>query len=134
MIHSLVLYKNGLYRLDYGKPDMRVPIKYALYQGLTDYQTVLVDDYHRYKKLHFHPFDIVRYPIVRWAKVVIEHKGTYGAVLNAANEVAVQAYLKDEIPFLMIEEIIDHFMDTHKNIPNPSLEIIEVIDHSIRKR
>ena len=134
LIHSLVLYKNGLYRLDYGKPDMKVPIKYALYQGLTDYQTVLVDDYHRYKKCHFHPFDIVRYPIVRWAKVVIENKGTYGAVLNAANEVAVQAYLKDEIPFLMIEDIIDHFMDTHKNIPNPSFEIIEVIDHSIRKQ
>ena len=34
----------------------------------------------------------------------------------------------------MIEEIIDHFMDTHKNIPNPSFEIIEVIDHSIRKQ
>ena len=134
LIHSLVKYNNGFYRLDYGKPDMRVPIKYALYQGITDYKTVLVDDYHRYTKCHFHDFDIKRYPIVRWAKVVIENKGTYGAVLNAANEVAVQAYLKDEIPFLMIEEIVDHFMDTHKSIPNPSYDMIEIIDHSIRKQ
>ena len=134
LVHSLVKYNNGFYRLDYGKPDMRVPIKYALYQGITDYQTVLVSDYHHYKNCHFHPFDIIRYPIVKWAKVVIEHKGTYGAVLNAANEVAVQAFLNNEIPFLMIEEIVDHFMDTHKNIPNPSYEIIEVIDHSIRKQ
>ena len=134
LIHSLVKYNNGLYRVDYGKPDMRVPIKYALYQGITDYQTELVDDYHRFKNCHFHEFNEYRYPIVRWAKVVIEEKGTYGAVLNAANEVAVQAYLKDEIPFLMIEEIIDHFMDTHKNIPNPSYDMIEIIDHSIRKQ
>ena len=134
LIHSLVKYNNGMYRLDYGKPDMRIPIKYALYQGITDYQTILVNDYHQYKKCHFHDFDINKYPIVKWAQVVIDEKGTFGTVLNAANEVAVQAFLKKEIPFLMIEEVVDHFMETHKNIQNPSFEIIEVIDHSIRKQ
>ena len=134
MIHSLVKYNEGYYRLDHGKPDMRIPIKWALYEGLTDFKTVVVDDYHVYKKYHFHDFDINRYPIVKWARVVIENKGTYGAVLNASNEIAVRAYLKDEIPFLMIEEIINHFMDTHKNIKNPSYEMIETIDRSIRKQ
>ena len=119
MIHSLVRYNNGLYQLDHGKPDMRIPIKWALYQGLTDFKTVLVEDYHIYNKYHFHQFDIKRYPVVKWADVVMKEKGTYGAVLNASNEVAVRAFLKDEIPFLMIEEIIDHFMDTHKNIKHP---------------
>lgn len=134
LIHSMVKYKNDSYRLDYGKPDMRIPIKYALYQGLTEYQTVFLTDYRLYKNCHFHQFDIKRYPIVKWAKTVIENKGTYGAVLNAANEVAVRAFLNKEIPFLMIEEIVNHFMETHKNISNPSYEIIEVIDHSIRKQ
>ena len=134
LIHSLVKYNNGLYRLDYGKHDMRIPIKWALYQGLTDFQTALVDDYHVYKKCHFHQFDIKRYPVVKWAEVVIKDKGTYGAVLNASNEVAVQAFLKSEIPFLMIEEIIDHFMDTHKNINNPNYDTLELIDNIIRKQ
>ena len=134
LVHSLVKYNNGFYRLDYGKPDMRVPIKWALYQGLTDFKTELVSDYHVYKKCHFHEFDLARYPVVKWAKVVIKDKGTYGAVLNAANEVAVRAYLKDEIPFLMIEQIIDHFMDTHKNINHPTYETIELIDSIIRKQ
>ena len=134
MIHSLVKYNNGLYRLDHGKPDMRIPIKWALYQGLTDFKTVLVEDYHIYDKYHFRDFDINRYPVVKWADVVMKEKGTYGAVLNASNEVAVRAFLKDEIPFLMIEEVIDHFMDTHKNIPHPNYETIELIDNIIRKQ
>ena len=134
MIHSLVQYEDGSYRLDHGKPDMRIPIKYALYQSLVDYETQVVDDYHVYRQYHFHQFDINRYPVVRWAKVVIENKGTYGAVLNAANEVAVRAYLKDEIPFLMIEEVINHFMETHMNINHPSFEMIEVMDKSIRQQ
>lgn len=134
MIHSLVKYNNGLYRLDHGKPDMRIPIKWALYQGLTDFKTNLVEDYHCYNKYHFHQFDISRYPVVKWAEVVIKEKGTYGAVLNAANEVAVRAFLKGEIPFLMIGNIIDHFMDTHKNIAHPNYETIELIDNVIRKQ
>ena len=134
MIHSLVKYNNGLYRLDHGKPDMRIPIKWALYRGLTDFKTILVEDYHIYDKYHFHQFDLNRYPVVKWADVVIKEKGTYGAVLNAANEVAVRAFLKDEIPFLMIEQVINHFMDTHKNIAHPSYETIELIDHAIRQQ
>ncbi len=134
MIHSLVKYNDGTYRVDHGRHDMRIPIKWALYQGLTDFKTALVKDYHVYKNYHFRDFDINRYPVVRWAKVVIDEKGTYGAVLNAANEIAVRAFLKDEIPFLMIEEIIDHFMETHKNIVHPSLDMIEAIDSSIRKQ
>ena len=90
--------------------------------------------YHIYDIYHFHQFDINRYPIVKWADVVIKEKGTYGAVLNAANEVAVRAFLKGEIPFLMIEQVIDHFMDTHKNIAHPSYETIELIDHAIRQQ
>lgn len=134
MIHSLVKYKDGSYRLDHGKHDMRIPIKWAIYESLTDFQTVVVNDYHVYKKYHFHNFDINRYPIVKWADIVINEKGTYGAVLNASNEVAVRAFLKGEIPFLMIEQIINHFMDTHKNIKNPSYDTIELIDSAIRKQ
>ena len=132
MIHSLVKYKDGTYRLDLGKPDMRIPIVYALYQGAYPFKTYLVEDYHVFDQYHFRDFDINRYPIVRYAKKVIDQKGTYGAVLNAVNEVAVYAFLKDEIPFLAIEEIITHFMEEHKNIKHPTLKDIVDIDKRYR--
>lgn len=131
-IHSMVSYKNGLYRMDEGKPDMRGPIKYALYRGVTDYQTVLVEDYKNYKNYHFHEFDIERYPIVKWAEVVLTKKGTYGAVLNAANEVAVHAFLDGKISFLDIERIVEKLMTNHRNIKHPTLEEIEGVDYLTR--
>ncbi len=131
-VHSMVQYKDGLYRLDVGKPDMRVPIKYALYRGITDYETCLLEDYHDLKKYHFHELDLERYPMVNWGKFVIEKKGTYGAVLNAANEVAVKAFLEGKITFLQIEEIINQLMTTHKNIKHPTLEEIEGVDFVTR--
>ena len=132
MIHSLVLYKNGLYRLDWGKPDMRIPIVYAMYEGNYPFKTYLVEDYHIYKDYHFHEFKLERYPMVKYAKKVIDNKGTYGAVFNAVNEVAVYAFLKDEIAFLDIERIISHFMDSHKNKRHPSLK--DIVDTDVKYR
>ena len=133
-IHSLIKYTNGTYRLDKGKSDMRIPIKYALYEGKTSYKTYLVNDYHCFKDLHFHPFDIKRFPIVRYAKKVIDCKGGYGAVLNAANEECVYAFLRNEISFLDIEDIISILMDSFKNIKHPSLEEIIEIDKKTRQK
>ena len=91
-VHSLVRYNNGTYRMEVGKPDMRKPIKYALYQGLINYQTVVSDDLTKIKNTTFADFNEDRYPIVRLAKKVILEKGSLGAVFNAANEEAVYAF------------------------------------------
>ena len=123
-VHSMVEYKDGMYRADISKPDMRNPIKYALYEKLTNFKTYVASDYHDFGNYTFKEFDNNRYPVVKWAKYVIDHKGTYGAVLNAANEEAVYAYLNDEIPFLMIEFIIEKMMVTHQSIDHPSVEDI----------
>ena len=66
-------------------------------------------------------------------KYVIEKKGTYGAVFNASNEVAVNAFLKDQIPFLAIEEIVTTLMKKHQNIVHPSYEQIAEIDAKTRQ-
>lgn len=121
-VHSMVLYNDGTYRADISKPDMRNPIKYALYEKMTDFKTFVANDYHDFGNYSFIKFDIKRYPVMKWAGYVIDHKGTYGAVLNASNEEAVYAYLNDEIPFLMIEFLIEKMMNTIKNIPHPSVE------------
>ena len=132
-VHSYVLYNNGTMRLDVGKPDMRNPIRLALYEFLTNFKTVTVNDLSQIKNCHFHDFDINRYPMVRYAKTVIDNKGTYGAVFNAANEVAVHAFLNHQIPFLAIEEIINKLMKVHKNVKHPTFDEIVEIDAKTRQ-
>ena len=131
-VHSIVLYDDKTYRMEVGKPDMRKPIKYALYQGLLDYQTVATDDLHKIKNTSFAPFDINRYPIVNVAYQVIKEKGALGAIFNASNEVAVHAFLNKEIPFLGIESIIHKCLREIKNIKNPDYEKLLEIDTRVR--
>lgn len=133
MIHSLVKYKDGTYRAEVSHPDMRNPIRFALYEGNIPFDTEVADDYHKYGPYHFHDFDINRYPVVKHAKTVMEKGGTYGAVFNAANEVAVYAYLKDEIPFLAIESIIDRLMNEHHPLKAKDYQTLLDVDTKTRK-
>ena len=133
-VHSLILYKNNTYRMECGKPDMRKPIKYALYEGLTNYQTVVSDDLNKIKNTTFAQFDENRYPIIRLAKKVISEKGTLGAVFNAANEEAVYAFLNHEIPFLGIEAIINQCVKEHRIEQHPSYETLARVDYFTRQR
>ena len=127
-VHSIVRYNDGTYRADVGKPDMRVPIKYALYQGLTDYQTVVTDNLDSIKNTEFGKFDIKRFPIINVANKVINEKGTLGAIFNAANEVAVRAFLNHEIPFLAIESLINKCLKEIPSIKNPNYEQLKQAD------
>ncbi len=133
-VHSMVEYKDGTYRADISKPDMRNPIEYALFECNTPIKTYVTTDYHLFKNCHFHDFDIKRYPMVKYAKLVIEKKGTYGTVLNASNEVAVNAFLNDKISFLGIEKIIDRCMKEHVNIEHPTIDQIVEIDRKTRQK
>jgi 1-deoxy-D-xylulose-5-phosphate reductoisomerase len=133
-VHSLVRYNNGTYRMEVGKPDMRKPIKYALYQGLINYETVVSDDLTKIKNTTFADFNEERYPIVRLAKKVILEKGSLGAVFNAANEEAVYAFLDHKIPFLGIEEIINQCVNEHKLIKKPNYDTLKKIDLSTRAK
>lgn len=132
-VHSLVKYKDCSYRLDEGKPDMRVPIKYALFEGTCMYDTVYVKELADYKNSNLYPFDYERFPIVNIAKKVMEEKGLYGATFNAANEEAVYAFLAKKINFLDIEKIINYCMSNVVNIQNPSYEEIRNCDISTRE-
>ncbi len=132
-VHSYVQYQDGLMRLDMSKPDMRNPIKLALYEFQTPFKTIVAESLDSFKDLHFHDFKMERYPIVKYAEKVINEKGTYGAVFNAANEVAVHAFLNHEIAFLTIERIVGELMDSHINIKNPSYQKIAEIDAKTRQ-
>jgi len=131
-IHSMLRYCDGTYRAEISKPDMRNPIRFAIYLGEIPFKTYTSDDYHKFGSYHFHDFDMKRYPIVRYASKVINEKGTYGAVFNASNEEAVYEFLKGNIPFLAIEEIISTLMDKHQNKVHPTINDLIKVDQETR--
>lgn len=133
-LHSYLIYKNGLMRGEISKPDMRNPIKFALYEGKIPFKTQSFSSLEELEGYHFHEFNPDRYPLVPLAGVVLTKKGTYGTVLNRANEVAVHAFLKNEIAFLDIERIVFKCMKEHKNIIHPTLEDILRVDDEINKK
>ena len=133
-IHSMVKYQNNLYRAEISYPDMKNPIRYALYKGHIEFDTQVARNYHDFGDYHFHRFTLKRYPLVRWAKKVILEKGIYGAVLNSANEAAVHAYLDNKIKFLDIDKVINKCMNEAKNIIHPTLEqIINIHNETTQK-
>lgn len=130
-LHSYVEY-DGYFRGEINKPDMRNPIKFALYQGNIPFQTQVFTSLSDLKGLTFHEFDIDRYPIVRYAYEVIKKRGNLGAIINASNEVAVHAFLEHKISFLMIEEIVSQCVKNIKYEKNPSLDELIKCDRETR--
>ena len=134
MVHSLVKYKDGSYRGEKNKPDMRNPIKFALYKGNIPFDTVKVNDLSEFKDLHFSSFDINRYPLVSYSYQAIKKQGGYGACYNAANEVAVNAFLNDQISFLDIDKVINYCTNSFRRKSVIDYEILAKIDKNTRKK
>lgn len=132
-VHSLVKYKDGSYRLEESYPDMRNPIRYALFEGNCEFDTVHVSRLENYKTSKLYPFDYDRFPIVKLAERVISEGGILGAVLNAANEEAVKAFLEEKISFIDIENIINYCFNNIHNLNQPSYEEIKKVDANIRE-
>jgi 1-deoxy-D-xylulose-5-phosphate reductoisomerase len=134
IIHSMVEYKDSAVMAQLGTPDMRVPIQYALsYPSRMPLQTEPLDLV-KLGTLHFAVMDFERYPLLQLAYECGKAGGTYTAVLNAANEVAVDLFLKGSIGFLTIEQIVRKTCEAHKGISNPSLEEIFTADHWARSQ
>ena len=128
IIHSMVEYKDSAVMAQLGTPDMRVPIQYALsYPGRKLLRTEPLDLV-KLGTLHFAAMDFARYPLLQLAYECGKMGGTYTAVLNAANEVAVQHFLAGAIRFLDIERVVKMTCDAHKGVQNPSLEEIFAAD------
>jgi 1-deoxy-D-xylulose-5-phosphate reductoisomerase len=111
IVHSLVEYRDGSWLAQLGTPDMRIPIAYAL--GMPE-RLPLPDlpalDLVALGALRFEAPDPVRFPALRLVGEVLRAGGTAPAVLNAANEVAVQAFLDGEIPFPWIVRVAEEVL------------------------
>ncbi|PRZ13507.1 1-deoxy-D-xylulose 5-phosphate reductoisomerase [Laceyella sediminis] len=128
IIHSLVEFRDGAVMAQLGTPDMKVPIQYALsYPRRLPLMTERLDLL-KLARLDFRPADFNRYPCLRMAYEAGKAGGTMTTVLNAANEVAVAAFLKGNCSFLMIEEVVERALNAHNPVSCPSLEEIDEAD------
>ncbi|MGN7470196.1 1-deoxy-D-xylulose-5-phosphate reductoisomerase [Brevibacillus sp. SAFN-007a] len=132
IIHSMVEYKDRAVMAQLGTPDMKVPIQYALsYPGRKNLRTEPLDLV-KIGSLHFAAMDFERYPLLQLAYECGKAGGTYPAVLNAANEVAVDLFLKGAIAFLDIEKVVRQTCEAHKGVHTPDLEEIFAADRWAR--
>lgn len=134
IVHSMVEYIDGSIIAHMGKTDMRLPILYALSWPERIKSSVGSLDLTAMEPLTFEMPDFDRFPCLALAYKALEIGGTMPAVLNAADEVAVEKFLKGEISFIEIPVMIEQAMKSHKVIQNPDLNTILRVDHSVRRQ
>ncbi len=133
IIHSFVEYWDGSVMAQLGKPDMRVPIAYALSwpERLPRVGTFI--DFRKTSSLEFHPPDEEKFPCLPLACNAVKTGGTMPAVLNGANEIAVQSFLDEEIRFTDIAGVIKNVMKAHQTVFSPVLTDIINADREARQ-
>lgn len=133
IIHSLVEFTDSSVIAQLGSPDMRVPIQYALsYPERLPYQLGERLDLAKIGTLNFEEIDFERFRCLRFAYDAGKIGGTMPTIFNAANEVAVAAFLNKRISFLQIENLIEKALEKYSSIQNPSLETIQGVDKEVR--
>jgi 1-deoxy-D-xylulose-5-phosphate reductoisomerase len=132
VVHSMVEFRDHSTLAQLGSPDMRVPIAHALAwpeRMATPCQPL---DLATIGRLDFEAPDLVRFPAIRLARAAIEAGGARPAILNAANEVAVAAFLEGRIGFLEIAMIVEETLTRYSPASPASIEEIWAIDREAR--
>jgi 1-deoxy-D-xylulose-5-phosphate reductoisomerase len=128
VIHSMVEFVDGSLLAQLSTPDMCLPIQYALtYPDRAPSERVQTD-FPKIANLTFEEPDLERFPSLSLARRAGEVGGTLPAVLNAANEVAVEAFVNRKINFPQITETVRRTMDAHQIQAHPTLEQILAAD------
>ncbi len=124
VIHSMVEFEDGGIIAQLGTPDMRLPIQYALYYPHRRYLDGERLDFAKLGSITFEEPDMDTFLGLPMAIRAAEEGGSMPTVFNASNELAVKKFLRQEIGFLDIYEIIGQSMERHKKIENPDLDEI----------
>ncbi|MBS7577606.1 MULTISPECIES: 1-deoxy-D-xylulose-5-phosphate reductoisomerase [unclassified Enterococcus] len=135
VVHSLITMKDGASFAELGANDMRQPIQYALtYPEHLKMNHKKPFDLAEIGQLHFEAMDYERFPMLALAYWVGNKGGSYPTVYNAANEIAVAAFLQDKITFLEIEQLISEAVAEHQEVEHLDLDKIIKIDEETRLR
>jgi 1-deoxy-D-xylulose-5-phosphate reductoisomerase len=133
IVHSCVQFEDGSIKAQLGLPDMKLPIQYAL-----GYPRRLKNDFPRfnfadYSSLTFETPDTSTFRNLQLAYDALDAGGSAPCVLNAANEVAVEAFLQDEVGFLEMSDVLEHALQVVFQEGKPDLESLFELDAAARK-
>lgn len=132
VIHAMVLFQDGTIKAQMGIPDMRMPIQYAL-----GYPFRMKSEKKKFNPLDFPRLEFERpdtqtFPCLNLAYEALDKGGNMPCVLNAANEIAVEAFLAGTIGFLAIPKIVSHCMNNISHMINPGLQ--DILETDIETR
>jgi len=133
IIHSLVQFEDGSMKAQLGLPDMRIPIQFALSYPDRIKSPFPRFDFANYPNLEFEQANEETFRNLRLAYNALEKGGNTACSLNAANEVAVAAFLQDRIKFLEMSDLIEQTMEKIGFIKTPSLDDLIQTDKETRK-
>jgi 1-deoxy-D-xylulose-5-phosphate reductoisomerase len=133
VVHALVRFRDGAAFAHVGYPDMRVPISYALTYPERAAVEVEPLDLTVPLILEFEPVDLDAFPLLALGRRAGELGGTYPCAFNAANEVAVAAFLEGRLPFLGIADVVEETLDRSDGAPARDLDELTEADGAARR-
>jgi len=135
IIHSMVGYTDGSVIAQLGVPDMRTAIGYALTYPKRPVLNVDRLDFAKLARLDFEAPDETRFPALRLARTALERGGLQGAILNAAEETAFNAFVEDKIRFLDMAEVVERVMDAMiEGVPADTIADVYAADREARRK
>jgi 1-deoxy-D-xylulose-5-phosphate reductoisomerase len=122
IVHSLVQFEDGSMKAQLGLPDMKLPIQFALGYPNRIKSDFPRFDFRHYPSLTFEQADVDTFRNLGFAFKALDQGGNMACILNAANEIAVSAFLKEEIGFLQMSDLLEHCMAHGTFLAHPTLE------------
>ena len=122
IVHSLVQFEDGSIKAQLGLPDMKLPIQFALGYPNRIKSDFPRFDFRHYPSLTFEQADVDTFRNLGFAFKALDQGGNMACILNAANEIAVGAFLKEEIGFLQMSDLLEHCMAHGTFLVHPTLE------------
>lgn len=133
VIHSMVQFEDGAVKAQLGVPDMRVPIQYAFSYPDRVHSSFDRLDFSKYNNLTFEQPDTTRFRNLALAYEALHQAGNMPCIVNAANEIAVAAFLRNRVGFLEMSDIIEKVMQTVSFIKTPTYEDYVATDAEARE-
>ena len=133
IVHSMVQFADGSIKAQMGLPDMKLPIQYALSYPKRLKNKFPRLDFNLYSKLTFESADMQNFRNLALAYQALDKGGNMPGILNAANEIAVNAFLKEQISFVQMPELIENCMDNIQFIDHPNYDELIMSDKETRQ-
>ena len=133
VIHSMVQFEDGSVKAQLGVPSMKLPIAYAFSYPRRLKSVLPRLDFTQYSQLTFEEPDMNRFRNLAFAYEAIGRGGNMPCILNAANEVVVAAFLREEIGFLQMSDVIERTMEKASFMLNPAYEDYVATDAEARR-